>query len=100
VVEYFDAVIQDLVYGDVWVVPGIDDTGSDVFQDFYGDETGRFVEDVGEVVLGKHTVCWIGGRGDGPDLVLMLRSCVNDSRRPTLELCGGCLDDWQDERRQ
>lgn len=52
VVEHADDVVQDLVDGNVWVVPCIDDAGRDVLQDCYGYLTGRWVENVGEMVLG------------------------------------------------
>jgi hypothetical protein len=97
VVEHAHAVVQDLFDRDIWVVPCVDDAGSDILKDGYGDLTGGLVQNVGEVVLGEHAVGRIGRGGDGPDLVLMLRSRVNDCGGPALQLRRGCLDDGQDE---
>ena len=86
-VEHAHAVVEDLFDGHVWVVPRVNDPRSDVLQDSYGNLTSGFVQDVGEMILGKHAVGGVSRGGNGPDLVLMLCSCVDDRRRSTLELC-------------
>ena len=52
VVEYPQAIVDDLVLGDAGILPSIQDTRSDVLHDRGRDVTGWFVEDVGEVILG------------------------------------------------
>lgn len=46
VVEDADDVAEDLVDGDVGMVPGVDDAGRDVLQDRHGDLASRCVENV------------------------------------------------------
>lgn len=46
VVEHADDIVQDLVDGDVGVVPGVDDAGRDVLQDGDGDLASRCVQNV------------------------------------------------------
>lgn len=52
VVEYPQAIVDDLVLGDAGVLPSVQDTRSNVLHDRGRDVTGWFVEDVGEVILG------------------------------------------------
>lgn len=80
------AVVQHLVNRHIWVVPSVDNTWCDVLQDCHSNLSSRLIENVGEVVLGEHTVSGVGGVRISPDLKLMLRCRVNDSRRAALEL--------------
>lgn len=44
-------IVHDLLDGDIGVLPGVDDTRSDVLQDGGGDVAGGLIEDVGKVVF-------------------------------------------------
>lgn len=52
VMEYAQAVADNLSLGGVGVFPCVEDARADVLHDGGGDVAGRLVEDVGEVVLG------------------------------------------------
>lgn len=53
VVERTQTVVDDLMLRDVGVFPGVQDARSDVLHDRGRNVTGRFVQDIGEVVLGQ-----------------------------------------------
>ena len=72
VMEHTHTVVQDLVDRHIWVVPSVYDARRDVLQDSDRDLTGWWVQDVGEVILGQHAVCWVGGCRVRPDLKLVL----------------------------
>lgn len=100
VVEDTHAVLQDLVLGDVGVLPCVQDAGCNVLQDRGGDLAGRFIEDVGKVVLGEQRVGGIGAARVGPGLVLMLARGVDDTGGTSLQGLGCGIDQWADKRCQ
>lgn len=79
VVEDVHAVVEDLVLGDVDVLPGVEHAWCDIFQNSGGDLTGGLVEDVGKVVLGEQGVGGVGAVGISPGLVLVLARGVDDT---------------------
>lgn len=97
VVEDAQAVVQDLLDGDVNVLPGIEDAGHDVLEDRGGDLARGLVEDVGEVVLGEHRVRGVGAVRVRPGLVLVPPRGVDDAGRSGLQGLGRGIDDGTDE---
>lgn len=69
-VESLEDIVADFVDGDGGILPGIQDAGNGVLQDCDRDTSCTRVEDVGEVVLGEHTVGGIGAARVVPGLVL------------------------------
>ena len=83
-VEDVQAVVQDLVFGDVDMLPSVEHARGDIFQDCRGHVAGGFVEDVGEMVLGQERVGGIGALRVRPGLELMPARGLEDARRAGL----------------
>lgn len=79
------------------MVPGVEDAGGDVAHDSGGDVAGRFVEDIGKVVLGEQRVGRIRAERVRPWLVLVFARGVDDARGAGLQRARGGVDDGADE---
>lgn len=78
VMKYLQAIIQHLLRGDVWVVPGVKHARSDKFEDLCSDLASWFVQDIAEMILTQHGVCWVGAVGIRPRLILMSTTRVHN----------------------
>lgn len=78
-VEHTQAVVQDLLLWDFGMLPGVQHPRCDILEDSRGDSTSGFIEDVGEVILGKHRVGWISAMGIRPWFKLVLPRGINDA---------------------
>lgn len=99
-VEHLQAVLDDLMLGDVGILPGVKDARRHVPEDGGSDLAGRLVQNVGEVIFGQQRVGGIRASRIGPRLVLVLTRSVNDAGRSRLQRLGGSVDERADERGQ
>lgn len=82
---------------DAFVIPAGDELRDNPFEDLAGDFAGWFVEDVGEVVFGKHGVGRVRGIVVMEDDELFLFAALDDLRRARVELGFYLVDDGEDE---
>lgn len=71
VVEDFHAVIQNLLDGNVGMIPRVHDARGDEFQDFRGKQAGWLIQDITEMILAEHRVGGVCAVGIGPWFVLV-----------------------------
>lgn len=93
VVEDADDIVENLLDGDVGMVPCVNNAGRDVFEDGGCDLAGWFVQDVGEVVFRQEGVCGVRAMRIRPHFVLMFATCIHDRGAACLELSGDGTDD-------
>lgn len=98
--EYLEAIFRNLPIGDVGVFPSVQDARCDVFQNGRSDLTSWLIEDVGKVILGQQGVGRVGAVRVSPWFILVLARSDNDTRRASLELLRGGVDDRTNEGRQ
>lgn len=70
VVESAENISHNLVDGDSWVFPCVQNTRRNILQDCCCNTTGNSIQFVGEMVLGEHGMCRIGAVGIIPRLEL------------------------------
>ena len=96
-VEHTDDIIEDLVQGNIGVLPGVENARGYVRKDSGGNLACRLVKYVGEVVFGKQRVCWVRAVRVCPRLVLVSSACVNHRGTACFELSRDGVDDGADE---
>ena len=70
--ESADDVAHDFFDGNVGMFPGVYNTGCNILEDDGSHVSGRWIEDIGEVVFGKHRVRRVSTIGICPWFVLVL----------------------------
>lgn len=79
VMEDLHAVIEDLVLGDIGVLPSVQNARRDVLYDCRGDPSGGLIQNVGKVVLGEQRVGGVCAVRIGPWFVLVLARGINNT---------------------
>lgn len=59
VVKHSKDILENLLHGYIWMLPGVNYTWCDVLKYTCCDHTSWFVENIGKVIFGKERVCGI-----------------------------------------
>lgn len=84
VMEDAQTIVENLVFGNIDVLPGVQYARCNVLDDCRSDLSGRFVENVGKVVLGQQRVSGISAVRISPWFILVFARGINDTCRAGL----------------